>query len=120
MKLKRVHLIVESLGQTNARWKRALKGKARSLEPVITVASFEVLGKILSSPRLEILAAIPRLQPRSIAALARALKRDFKNVHSDVRFLADLGLLELREEGRRGLVPVARFRGLDVDLGNAA
>jgi predicted transcriptional regulator len=121
MKLKRVRIAVEPLAQTHARWKRALGGKSVSKQPVITVASWEVLGKVLSSPRLEILARIPVLRPKSIAALARSLKRDFKNVYADVMFLGDLELIELKAEGeRKTLVPIARFAGIEVDLGAAA
>jgi predicted transcriptional regulator len=36
-------------------------------------------------------------------------------------FLADLGLIELKEEGKRKtLIPIARFAGIEVDLGVAA
>ena len=70
---------------------------------------------------LEILARISVLKPQSIAALARSLKRDFKNVYADVMFLGDLGLIELKEEGKRKtLIPIARFAGIEVDLGAAA
>ncbi len=122
MKLKRVRIAVEPLSQTQARWKRALKrGASASKEELITVASWEVLGKVLSPRRLEILARIPALGPKSIAVLARSLKRDFKNVYSDVVFLADLGLIELKAEGKRKtLIPIARFAGIEVDLGAAA
>ncbi|MFI5399027.1 MAG: hypothetical protein ACHQ9S_26145 [Candidatus Binatia bacterium] len=121
MKLKRVRIAVEPLSQTHERWKKALKGKSVSKGSVITVASWNVVGKVLSPPRLEILARIPALQPKSIAALARSLKRDFKNVYADVTFLADLGLIELKAEGRRKtLIPIVRFSGIEVDLGAAA
>ena len=123
MKLKRVRIAVEQLSRTNARWKKAIEGESvfDSKRAVITVASWEVLGKVLSPRRLEILARIPVLKPKSIAALARDLQRDFKNVHTDVVFLADLGLIELRPEGKRKtLVPIARFDGIEVDLGAAA
>jgi predicted transcriptional regulator len=121
MKLKRVRIAVESLVQTQARWKRALAGKAASEGALITVASWDVLGKVLSGPRLEILARIPVLRPKSIVALARSLKRAPKNVYVDLRFLADLGLIELKEAGKgKTLVPVARFAGIEVDLGAAA
>lgn len=119
MKLKTVRIIVEDVEDTNKRWKSTLKGqlKARPDEEVISVASFEILGKIFSPQKLEILAAIPILKPKSIADLSRLLKRDFKNVHSDVKFLADLGLLNLREEGtRKTLVPVAKYRELELPL----
>lgn len=121
MKLKRVRIAVEPLSRTHARWKKALRRKSPSKGALVTVASWEVLGKVLSAPRLEILARIPALRPKSIAALARSLKRNFKNVHADVMFLADLGLIELRAEGRRkALTPVVRFSGIEVDLGAAA
>jgi predicted transcriptional regulator len=121
MNLKRVRIAVEPLSQTHARWKKALAGQSVSKGAVITVASWEVLGKVLSAPRLEILACIPVLRPQSIAALARSLKRDFKNVYGDVMFLADLGLIELKAEGKRKtLIPIARFAAIEVDLGVAA
>lgn len=119
MKLKTVRIIVESQDDTEKRWRSALKGriKSRTNEEVISVSSFEVLGKIFSPPRLEILAAIPVLKPKSIADLSRQLKRDFKNVYLDIKFLADLGLLTLREEGaRKTLVPVAKYRELELPL----
>ena len=119
MNLKRVRIAVEPFSRTHDRWKKALKGKSASREVVITVASCDVLGKVLSPQRLEILARIPVLKPKSIAALARSLKRHFKNVHSDVIFLADLGLIELKAEGKT-LMPIARFTGIEVDLRVAA
>lgn len=117
MRLKTVKIVVESFEMINERWKRALRGKLKSKGggEVISVGSWEVLGKVLSPPRLQILSLIPHLKPRSIAQLARAMKKDFKNVHSDVRFLADLGLIELKEEGpRKTLVPIAKFNEIEL------
>ncbi len=118
MKLRKVKIRVEDIETTKARWTAALRGKAArrdmGAEDVITVSSWDVLNKILSAPRLQILTAIPSLKPKSISALAKAMKKDFKNVHSDVKFLADLGLIDLRKEGsRRTLVPVAKFDGIE-------
>lgn len=119
MKLKKVRIVVEPVEQTNERWVAALKSKSQSGSgaETISVASWEVLGRILSPPRLQILTLIPALKPKSISALAKAMKKDFKNVYSDVKFLADLGLVALREEGRRKtLVPVAKFDGIELAL----
>lgn len=119
MKLRKVKIVVESVEKTNERWVAALKGKVHSRpgEEVITVSSWEVLGRILSPPRLQILTMVPAIKPKSISALAKAMKKDFKNVYSDVKFLADLGLVELREGGRRKtLVPVAKFDGIELGL----
>jgi predicted transcriptional regulator len=121
MKTRRVRIAVEALAKTEERWRRALKGRTSSKEEVITVASWDVIAKVLSPARLEILARIPTLKPRSISALSRSLKREFKKVYSDVSFLASLGLIELREEGKRKtLIPIARFTGIEVDLRRGA
>ena len=122
MKLKKVKIVVEDAGRTSRRWVAAMKGKRvpRAGAAIISVPSWEVLGKVLSPPRLQILAAVPELKPASIAALAKALGRDFKNVHADVTFLAELGLLVLRETGtRRTLVPTAVYSEIDVPLAAA-
>ena len=117
MKLKKARIIVESIDETSERWEKALKGKAKSRrdEEIITVSSWEILARVLAPSRLQILAAIAHLKPESIAQLARAMKKDFKNVHTDVRFLADLGLIDLKEQGtRKTLVPVAKYSEIDV------
>ena len=117
MRLKTARIIVESFGDTNTRWLKALKGKSKSKanEEIITLESWEILGKLLSPSRLQILAEIPNRKPKSIAELARQLKRDFKNVHKDVQFLADIGLIDLKEEGPRNtLRPVAKYKEIEL------
>lgn len=118
MKLKKVKILVEPLHKTNERWIKALKGKAkmRFKGELITVSSWEVLGKVLSPPRLQILALIPILKPKSILDLAKSLKKNFKNVYSDVQFLAGLGLLELHTEGDKRVIPIAKYDGIELSL----
>lgn len=119
MKLKKVKIVVEPLEGINQRWKKAFKGKllSKKNEEVISVGSWEVLGKILSAPRLKILSAINHFKPHSIAHLAKVLGTNFKNVHSDVTFLANLGFITLTETGStRALMPVARFSEIELPL----
>lgn len=119
MKLKKAKIIVEPLKEVERRWKEALRGslRSRSNEEVISVGSWEILGRVFSAARLQILSYIPRFKPHSIAQLARGLGKNFKNVYSDVKFLAELGLIELKEEGpRRTLIPLAKFREIDLPL----
>lgn len=120
MKLKKARIVVESFKEMDKRWLGAFRGKARSKsnEEVISVSSWKVLGKVLSAPRLQILSTIPRVRPHSISQLAKILKRDFKNVYSDVKFLAGLGLIELKEEAgpRKSFILLARFSEIDLPL----
>ncbi len=118
MKLRKVKIIVEDVENTSRRWTKALKGKStfksRNTE-IISVSTWDILGKVFSSPRMELLSAIVKHKPESIAALSRIVNRDFKNVHSDVKFLADLGLIELKEKGpRKTLVPVPMYDEIEV------
>jgi len=119
MKLKRVRIIIQPLEGLKKEWKRALKGELKGSHKrgVIIFPTVETLGKVLSPARLEILTVILKERPKSIYALAKLVGRDFKNVHSDVRLLADVGLVELRSSGKRdAVVPVALYSGLDLDL----
>ena len=67
---------------------------------------------------MEILRAIITQKPESIYDLAKIVNRDFKNVYSDVQFLNNLGLIKLKETGspRKGLMPIAKFSGVEFDL----
>jgi len=120
MKLKKAKIIVEPVDTTKMRWLKALDGKIKSKkgEELISVPTWDVLGRILSPARLQILVAIPLLKPKSIADLARLMKKNFKNIHSDVKFLANLGLIELKEKGttRKTLVPIAKYQGIELML----
>lgn len=62
---------------------------------------------VLTEPRLTLLQTIRTRRPQSIAALAKLVKRDFKNVREDVTILSDLGLIELQAGLRpRGAMPL--------------
>ncbi len=119
MKLKTARIRVESLEETNTRWGKALSGagQKRPNEEVIIFSSWDQLGRALSPHRLRILSAVRTAKPKSISALAKALRRDFKNVYSDVRLLAEIGLLKLKETGKgRSLVPEAKFKELAMSF----
>jgi predicted transcriptional regulator len=68
---------------------------------VICFPDFATLEKDLTQNRLQILAAIRSHKPNSVQELARALKRDFKNVYQDVKFLEEFGLISLTSLGGR-------------------
>lgn len=120
MKLKRAKIIVKPLSAIKAEWKKALKGKIAHIQKddEIIFTGIESIAKVFSKTRIEILMTIIHHKPQSIYELAKILDRDFKNVHSDVKFLSEIGLIKLQDSGdaRNGLIPIAKFSGIELDL----
>lgn len=119
MKLKKVRIIVQSVEDTKAEWTKALRGEIRSIQKPGTIifTSLEAVAKMLSPVRLQLLGVILNEHPESIYALAKMVGRDFKNVHSDVKMMAEVGLLELKSTGKRdAFKPIAKYSGFEVDL----
>jgi predicted transcriptional regulator len=75
-------------------WQRGVVGSPRSGEVRLTFESLPLLLKNLTPARWKLLEAVKRLGPMSINELARVLERNYKNVHTDVARLVDLGLIE--------------------------
>jgi predicted transcriptional regulator len=79
--------------------------KAESGEDVhedhLTFVSWEALAQAMTSKRFALLRHLHRNPAASVAALARALGRDYKHVHEDVKALSSAGLIERDESGLR-------------------
>lgn len=75
-------------------WHRGVTGSSRSGEVRLTFESLPVLLKNLTPARWKLLEAAKRSGPMSINELARLLGRNYKNVHTDVTRLVELGLIE--------------------------
>ena len=81
-------------------WKRAERGE-KVAEHRITFESWEALSKVLTGKRLELLRYLHKNPASSIAALSRALDRDYKRVHEDVETLTAAGLIDRDASGLR-------------------
>jgi predicted transcriptional regulator len=57
------------------------------------------LARVLTAKRMELLRYVRRHNVTSVRALARALERDYSNVHADVQALAAAGLLDTTDGG---------------------
>ena len=84
--------------RTAEAWHRAERGEPVS-ENHLTFESWKVLSNVMTPKRLDLLRHLHKYPAASIAALARALKRDYKRVHEDVETLAMAGLLERGPDG---------------------
>ncbi len=120
MKAKKVKIVMQSVDDIKQEWSAALKGKVKATPKgdEIIVTGLATIAKIFSHTRMEILQAIITKKPKSIYELAKLVNRDFKNVHSDVQFLNEVGLIKLKEtgDGRNGLKPIAKYSGIELNL----
>ena len=71
----------------------------RKTTPRLAFGSIAELFSAVSEKRLELVRHVAGNEGLQIRPLARALKRDYKNVHTDVQALIELGLLEKDERG---------------------
>jgi predicted transcriptional regulator len=74
-------------------WHRAERGEIFH-ERHLAFESWDALARVLTGKRMELLRYVRRNPVSSVRALARALKRDYSNVHADVRALTAAGLLD--------------------------
>ena len=74
-------------------WRRAERGETFH-ERHLAFESWDALARVLTGKRMELLHYVRRHNVTSVRALAKALGRDYSNVHSDVQALAAAGLLD--------------------------
>lgn len=96
--MKTVTLEVASREDVTRRALEAFKGKRQRAR--ISFASPELLWKVLTAKRWEVLKAMAGQGPLTIREVARRVERDVKAVHGDVHALIDAGLLERTEANR--------------------
>src|SRR5262245_55624645 len=103
----------DALDRFEAAWNRqAQDGKAVSLS-VLSFESLPLLLKTLTPARWVLLESLGRQQAASIYELAKRLQRDYKNVHTDVSQLVELGLIERAADGAL----VVPWKGIRAELG---
>ncbi len=81
-------------------WRRAERGETFR-ERHLAFESWDALARLLTRRRMELLGYVRRHDVASVRALAKALRRDYSNVHADVQSLAEAGLLDLVNGGLR-------------------
>jgi predicted transcriptional regulator len=94
-----VVLEVRSLADTLADASRVMKGRLSDGEARIAFATPELLWKVLTAKRWELLKMMCGAGPLSIREAARRLDRDVKAVHGDVMALLNAGVLDRTPHG---------------------
>jgi predicted transcriptional regulator len=85
----------DALDRFEAGWNRRTEG--RSPLHILSLADLPLLLRTLTAARWELLERLREAGPLSIYQLAKRLGRDYKNVHTDVSRLVEIGLIEKRD-----------------------
>lgn len=97
-RMNTVTIGVSSLDDTKTRMHRAFEGEKRGA--FIGFESLELLWKVLTPKRWEIVRAMTGTGPLAIREVARRVARDVKSVHGDVQALLKAGVLDRADDGR--------------------
>jgi len=122
MKIKNVRLEIKSEDEFIDEAKNVMKSlsKGSKVEPksVISFGSIDVMRKFITDERLRALKTIRKYKPSSIYELAKILKRDTKNVSEDVKYLEQLGFIELKKSttGRSKTTPLVNYDKILLEI----
>jgi len=96
--MSNVTLEVCSPAATDARFLRAFEGEPQG--EFISFDTPELLFKVISGKRWDLLKMMTAAGPMTIREAARRVQRDVKAVHGDVQALLNVGLLQKTEKGQ--------------------
>jgi predicted transcriptional regulator len=122
MKIKRLKVGVRPLEEGLQEFGETLKalqtGKALSKQRGVYFVSVEAMRRVLTPSRLTLLHLIRTRRPHSIAALAKLIRRNFKNVHADLKLLADLELVHLEPGAhlRDSITPTVPYERIQFEI----
>ena len=102
-------LSVASREEIDARVRRAASGVPQGAR--ITFTSLDLLWRVITPRRLDILRTMAGGETMTIREVARRVGRDVKAVHGDVRSLVEAGLLDETQGGVR-----FDYDGLHLDV----
>jgi predicted transcriptional regulator len=89
----------DALDRFEAAWNRQAQGGKPVSLSVLSFDDLPLLLRTLTAARWVLLESLRKESAASIYELAKRLQRDYKNVHTDVARLVELGLIERREDG---------------------
>lgn len=125
MKIRKFKIVIQlpkrTLDDAEKTFKLMAGKKIRAKEDSLTLcfSDFSMVSKVLSAERLKLLRAIKKDKPSSVNQLAKLLGRSQQNVHKDVHYLAELGIIELKKTRKNGskkesVQPEFNWDGFDV------
>jgi predicted transcriptional regulator len=122
MKIKRLKVGVRPLEEGLHEFGQTLKaiqaGKRLQKRVGVYFVSVEAMRQVLTESRLALLHLVRTRQPKSISALAKLARRDFKNVYADLKLLAGLGLVHLEpgDRDRGQIIPTVEYERIQLEI----
>jgi predicted transcriptional regulator len=98
--MKTVVFSIETLDGALADFATAWKTGEGDATARIGFETWELMHKVLSPKRLDIVRAMAGAGPLSIREIGRRVGRDFKGVHSDVSLLVATGVVDKDDSGK--------------------
>ncbi|VAW79143.1 hypothetical protein MNBD_GAMMA14-712 [hydrothermal vent metagenome] len=102
MSKQHIHIGVEDADSGFERfieaWHKAEVGEVEQAEIHLNFEDLAMLTAILTPKRLELMKTLRQHGPFSVRALAKQLKRDYKNVHADANALEEVDLIQRTED----------------------
>jgi predicted transcriptional regulator len=89
---------IADVGDTKKRMRRAFAGHREGA--FIGFASIELMWKVITPKRWQLMRTIAGAGPLAIREIARRVGRDVKSVHGDVSVLLKAGVLDRATDGR--------------------
>ena len=123
MKVKNIKIGVRSLDTAFEEWaqtfEKVRRGKKIDKRRGVYFTSLEAMRKVLTEKRLELLHIIKEQQPDSVYELSKIVKRDLKNINSDLELLRDIGLVSMSKarKGRERVIPRVNYDKIQLEIG---
>lgn len=121
--MKNIKIGVRSLDTAFEEWaqtfEKARRGKKIDKRRGVYFTSLEAMRKVLTEKRLELLHIIKDQQPDSVYELSKIVKRDLKNINSDLELLRDIGLVSMSKarKGRERVIPRVNYDKIQLEIG---
>lgn len=102
--------------QMFSEFKEAINGK-KYIQPenVMMANDLAIIHRIISKARLKVFACLKEYQPTNVHELAQLLHRDYTNVWRDCQVLANCGIIELKEQGKK-TQPIVLYEQIVLDF----
>jgi predicted transcriptional regulator len=123
VKVKNIKIGVRSLDTAFEEWaqtfEKVRRGKKIDKRRGVYFTSLEAMRRVLTEKRLELLHIIKDRQPDSVYELSKIVKRDLKNINSDLELLRDIGLVSMTKarKGRERVIPRVNYDKIQLEIG---